>query len=105
MLVTYASPNRSHHYLYASALARAGCLHRFVCGFSRFSPRSALPEVGDKMLRADHLQNFYLASQKLRLPSAISDELAYLSKIWIDRLVEKSARASDIFCFITEPAC
>jgi len=99
MLVTYASPNRSHHYLYASALARAGCLNRFVCGFSRFSPRAPLPEVGDKLLRVDHLQNFYLASLKLRLPTAMSDELAYLSKIWIDRLAEKPARASDIFLF------
>jgi len=99
MLVTYASPNRSHHYHYASALAGAGCLQRFVCGFSRFSPRAALPEIGDKMLRADHLQNFYLTSLKLRLPTAISDELAYLSKIWIDRLAEKPARASDIFLF------
>jgi len=99
MLVTYASPNRSHHYPYASALARAGCLHRFVCGFSRFSPRAPLPEIGDKMLRADHLQNFYLASLKLDLPTALSDELAYLSKIWIDRLAEKPARASDLFLF------
>jgi starch synthase len=99
MLVTYAAPNRSSHYIYAAALARAGCLHRFVCGFSRFSPRAALPEIGDKMLRADHLQNIYLASLKLRLPTMISDELGYLSKMWIDLLSERPARASDIFLF------
>ena len=99
MLVTYAAPNRAHHYPYAAALARAGCLHRFVSGFPRFSPRARLPEVGDKLLRADHLQNVYIASMKLRLPSAISDELAHLSKIWIDHCSEKPARASDIFLF------
>jgi glycosyltransferase involved in cell wall biosynthesis len=99
MLITYAAPNRSHHYFYAAALARAGCLHKFVCGFSRFSPRAALPEVGDRLLRADHLQNLYLASLKLRLPAAISDELAYRSKLWIDRLAEQPARESDLFLF------
>jgi glycosyltransferase involved in cell wall biosynthesis len=99
MLVTYAAPNRSHHYIYAAALAKAGCLQTFVSGFSRFSPRAALPEVGDRLLRADHLQNLYLASLKLRLPSGLSDELAYLSKKWIDRRSEPSARASDIFLF------
>jgi len=99
MLITYAAPNRSHHYFYASALARAGCLKRFVCGFSRFSPRAPFPEVGNKLLRADHLQNIYLASMRLRLPTPISEELAYLSKIWIDRLSERPARASDLFLF------
>src|SRR5271170_6815009 len=99
MLITYAAPNRSHHYFYAAALARAGCLKKFVCGFSRFSPRAPLPEVGDRLLRADHLQNLYLASLKMRLPSVISDELAYQSKIWIDRLAEHSARESDLFLF------
>ena len=99
MLVTYAAPNRSHHYIYAAALAKAGCLRCFVSGFSRFSPRAPLPEVGDKLLRADHLQNLYLAGLKLRMPSMISDELAYLSKIWIDRLSEKPANTSDIFLF------
>jgi glycosyltransferase involved in cell wall biosynthesis len=99
MLITYAAPNRSHHYFYATALARAGCLKTFVCGFSRFSPRAPLPEVGGRLLRADHLQNFYLASLKLRLPEAISEELAYRSKIWIDHLAERPARASDLFLF------
>jgi starch synthase len=99
MQVTYTSPNRSHHYLYAAALARAGCLHCFVSGFSRFSPRAALPEADGKLRRADHLQNIYLASLKLRLPAPISEELAFLSKRWLDRLSEKPARASDLFLF------
>jgi glycosyltransferase involved in cell wall biosynthesis len=99
MQVTYTAPNRSHHYRYAAALARAGCLHRFVSGFSRFSPRAKLPEAKGKLLRADEVQNLYLASLKLRLPTAVSDELAYLSKIWLDRCSEKPARASDLFLF------
>jgi starch synthase len=99
MLVTYAAPNRSHHYPYAAALARAGCLHTFVSGFSRFSPRAALPEVGDRLRRADFLQNIYLASLRLRLPASISEELAYRSKIGIDRAAERPALASDLFLF------
>ena len=99
MKVTYTAPNRSHHYLYAAALAKAGCLHRFVCGFSRFSPRAALPEAGDCLLRADQVQNLYLASLKLRLPEFFSEELAFLSKKWLDRLSEGPARESDIFLF------
>lgn len=99
MQVTYNSPNRSHHYLYAAALARAGCLHCFVSGFSRFTPRAALPEAEGKLLRADHLQNIYQASLRLRLPGVVSEELAFLSKKWLDRLSEKPARASDVFLF------
>jgi starch synthase len=99
MQVTYTAPNRAHHYLYAAALAKAGCLHRFVCGFSRFSPRAPLPEVGDKMIRADHVQNFYLASLKFHLPRPVSEEMAYLSKRWLDRRSERPARESDVFLF------
>jgi glycosyltransferase involved in cell wall biosynthesis len=99
MLVTYTAPNRAHHYAYATAIARAGCLRAFVCGFSRFSPRAPLPAVGDKLLRADHLQNFFIASQKLHLPGAVCDELAHLSKIWMDWLSERPARESDVFLF------
>jgi starch synthase len=99
MQVTYTAPNRSHHYRYAVELARAGCLHRFVSGFSRFGPGAALPELGDRLIRADLLQNFYLASLRLRAPAAISEELAYLSKIRLDHVSEKPARASDAFLF------
>jgi glycosyltransferase involved in cell wall biosynthesis len=99
MQVTYTAPNRSHHYKYALALARAGCLHRFVSGFSRFGPGAALPELGDRLVRADLLQNLYLASLRLRAPAALSEELAYLSKIRLDQVSEKPARASDVFLF------
>jgi starch synthase len=97
MQVTYNSPNRSHHYRYASALARAGCLRAFVSGFSRFSPRAALPGV--PIVRADHVQNLYLAALRLRAPARISEELAYLAKLWLDRRSLPSARASDLFLF------
>ena len=99
MLVTYTAPNRAHHYGYATALAQAGCLKAFVTGFSRFSPRAALPEIGDKLVRADHIQNFYLASQRLHLPAAVTDELAYWSKIWLDWASAKYARESTAFLF------
>jgi starch synthase len=99
MKVTYTAPNRSHHYRYALALARANDLHRFVSGFSRFGPGAALPELGDRLLRADEVQNLYLASLRLRLPAPVSGELAHLSKIWLDHRSETSARASDLFLF------
>src|SRR5580698_9930994 len=99
MLVTYVSPNGAHHSIYARALARTGHLRRFVCGLSRFSPRASLPELGDKLLRIDHLQNFYLASLRLNMPGAVSEELTYLSKMWLDRCSQKDALRSDVFLF------
>ena len=99
MRVTYNSPNRSHHYRYAAALARASALEAFVCGFSRFSPRAALPETNGRLIRADHVQNVYLAALRLRLATGLTDELAYRSKLWIDRRSERPARASDLFLF------
>jgi len=99
MLVTYVAPNRSSHYPYALALARTGHLERFVCGFSRFSSRAPLPELGDKLLRADHVQNFYLASLRLGFPSGMCEELFYWSKIWLDWRATKKALCSDVFLF------
>jgi starch synthase len=99
MLVTYVAPNRAHHYTYAAALARSGHLQRFVCGFSRFSPRAPLPDVADKLLRVDHVQNFYLASMRLGMPSFISEELIFLSKLWLDRCATRDALLSDAFLF------
>lgn len=95
MKVTYNSPNRSHHYRYAAALARAGGLHTFVSGFSRFSPHAALPGV--PVVRADHVQNLYLAALRLHAPSRVSEELAYRSKLWLDRASTAPARESDLF--------
>jgi len=99
MLVTYTTPNGSWHYTYARALAKAGYLQRFVCGLSRFSPRAPIPELGAKLRRADQVQNLYLASLKLRMPSAVSEELAYLSKLWLDAFSTRDALRSDLFLF------
>ena len=99
MLVTYTAPNRAWHYRYATVLARAGILRRFVTGASRFGPRAALPELGGRLLRADHLQNIYLASLRFRWPSVVSEELTYLSKRWLDRCSTRDALASDAFLF------
>jgi starch synthase len=95
MKVTYNSPNRSHHYRYATALAREGCLHAFVSGFSRFSPRAAL--AGVRVIRADQVQNLYLAALRLRASARLSEELAYWSKLWLDRRSTAPARESDLF--------
>ncbi len=78
MKVTYNSPNRSHHYRYAAALARAGVLHAFVSGFSRFSSHAVPPGV--PLVRADHVQNFYLTALRLHAPPRVSEGLAHLSK-------------------------
>jgi starch synthase len=97
MKVTYNSPNRSHHYRYAAALARADCLRAFVSGFSRFSPHAALPGV--PLVRADHVQNLYLAALRLHAPARVSEELAYVSKLWLDRRSTPPALESDLFLF------
>lgn len=99
MQVTYNAPNRAHHYRYAVALAQAGCLRAFVSGFSRFSSRAAIPEVGDRLVRADQLQNVYLLGLKVRLPDPATDMLAFCSRGWLDRKSERFARESDIFLF------
>lgn len=99
MNVVYTAPNRGHHYRYALALHRAGLLHKFVCGFSRFSPRAPFPEIGDKLARADGLQNVYLASLKLGAPKTWSDDLAYRAKIQQDRVSAQWLKKADVFLF------
>lgn len=80
-------------------MERAGLLARFVTGVSRFAPHGALPEVGDRLVRADLLQNAYLASLRLRAPVSISSELAHLSKVWIDHVCKAHLRHCDTFLF------
>ena len=99
MRITYNSPNRSHHAPFARAMLRAGCLHKFVSGISRFSPRFDAREFGPHFLRADHLQNVFLWSQMKGAPKGVSIELAYWSKIWIDRCSARPASQSDVFLF------
>jgi glycosyltransferase involved in cell wall biosynthesis len=58
-----------------------------------------MPDLGDKLIRADILQNVYLAAMRLHAPEWISNELAYRSKIWLDWKSEPPARESDVFLF------
>ena len=99
MKVTYTAPNRSHHYPYAEALNRAGHLHAFVSGFSRLSPRSPLPSVGDKLKRHDFFQNFYLASHKYKAPFAVRSFVNFLSNYRLDQASYKWAKESDAFIY------
>ena len=99
MKVLYCAPVRSTHYGYALELFRAGMLQAFVSGVSRFAPNGALPEIGDKLFRADLLQNVYLAALKARLPKAVTDELAYLSKIFIDQTCRGFTSKTNLFLY------
>ncbi|WP_413668456.1 glycosyltransferase family 4 protein [Mucilaginibacter sp. Mucisp86] len=99
MKVIYTSPNRSHHYRYALALHEAGILHKFISGFSRWSPRAAFTEIGDKLVRSDKIQSIYLASLKFKVPKSISSQLAYLAKIEQDNACIKYLDDADIFMY------
>ncbi|EHQ28457.1 glycosyltransferase family 4 protein [Mucilaginibacter paludis] len=99
MKIVYTAPNKSHHYKYAKSMYDAGVLKAFVSGFSRFSPRAAFPEIGDKLYRADKLQTIYLAALKFGLPDKITSELAFLAKGEQDRACKRFVRDSDVFLF------
>src|SRR5690606_42093465 len=43
-------------------------LYAFISGFSRLSPRSSLPCLGDKLKRHDVFQTLYLASLRFNAP-------------------------------------
>ena len=51
------------------------------------------------VVRADQIQNIYLAALRLRAPARVSEDLAYLSKLWLDRKSSLPARESDLFLF------
>jgi glycosyltransferase involved in cell wall biosynthesis len=97
--IVYTAPNRAHHYGYARELYQAGILKAFVCGFPRYSSRSPIPEIGNTLKRVDQLQTIYLASQKLRLPRLISEELAYRSQMHIDNGSRQSLNGANLFLF------
>ena len=99
MKVLYCAPVRSTHYGYALELFRAGMLQAFVSGVSRFAPNGALPEIGDKLFRADLLQNVYLAALRARLPKAVTDELAHVSKIFIDQACRGFTSKTNLFLY------
>ncbi|MFO8026575.1 MAG: glycosyltransferase [Opitutales bacterium] len=99
MKITYNSPNRSHHYPYAASMRRAGCLHAFVSGYSRFG-RDPLPEeLAPVLRRVDALQTLYVLSLRYRLPRPFCERLAWLSKCRIDAASYPAARDSDLFLF------
>jgi glycosyltransferase involved in cell wall biosynthesis len=97
--IVYSAPNRAHHYVYARQLHQAGILGAFVSGFSRYSPRSPIPEIGNALRRVDHLQTLYIASLKFRMPAQISEELAHWAKIQIDRGSRGPLKHADVFLF------
>jgi len=97
--VTYAAPNRANHIDFAKALHSRQMLEAFVCGLPRFSPFAQVPELGKRLVRADHLQMVYIALLRCRAPGIVSEEMAYLSKIWIDRRSYRYAKKSDYFIF------
>ena len=99
MKITYTAPNRSHHYPYAEALNRAELLHAFISGFSRFSPRAALPAVGKKLKRHDFFQNLYLASMRLKTGQYITSIFNHLTNLSLDKASYQSAKESDAFIF------
>ncbi|WP_281682715.1 glycosyltransferase family 4 protein [Zunongwangia profunda] len=97
--VVYTAPNRAHHYKYAKYLNDRGLLLKFISGFSRFSPRSELSEIGDKLIRTDYLQNLYLASLKLPGFGRLSKEIAYWAKLEQDNKSSSFLEEADIFMF------
>lgn len=99
MKITYTSPNRSHHYPYASAMHKANVLYAFVAGFSRFSPRSPLPSIGALLKRRDLFQNLYLAGLKCRLPNSSIALLNRAANEWLDFHSFSFAKQSDVFIY------
>lgn len=98
-VIVYTAPNRAHHYGYARDLAKAGMLKAFVSGFSRFSPRAGLPEIGPALKRADYTQTLYVASCKIGLPRMVCDEMAYLAKLQLDAACSSQLDGANAFLF------
>lgn len=99
MLVTYTAPTRAHHYPYAKSLVQAGCLHAFVSGFPRISPRASLPELRGKLIRVDFFETISLLGQRCGIPDSWFDELSYWSKLSLDRRSLAPAKTSNLFLF------
>jgi starch synthase len=97
--ITYTATNRAHHYPYAAALHRRGALHAFVSGFSRLSPRAALPEIGDRMKKHDFVQTLYVLSDRAKLPAGVVSHLEESSHKVLDRASYGWAAESDVFLY------
>lgn len=99
MKITYTSTNIAWHYRYVRELEKIGVLSHFVTGASRFSPRSRLPEIGNRLIRRDFYQNLYLLSLYLKLPPVIPNFLSLRSSEIIDNAALDPATESDLFLF------
>lgn len=99
MKIVYNAPNRAHHYGYARELYDAGFLKAFVCGFPRISPRAPIPEIGTALIRVDLLHTIYNLGGKFGMPQLISEEVAYWSKIRIDKASRRPLKGADLFLF------
>lgn len=99
MKVTYTASNRAHHYPFAKALNKAGLLHTFITGFSRFSSRAALPEIGKKLKRYDILQTIYVVSYNYKFPKFIMSFLNTLAYWSLDVNSFRWAKGADVFIF------
>jgi glycosyltransferase involved in cell wall biosynthesis len=97
--ITYTATNRSHHYPYATSLHRHGALHAFVAGFSRLSPRSALPEIGSRLKRHDFLQTLFVLSDRAKLPQGAVSFLDECSHQRLDHASYRWAAESDAFVY------
>ncbi len=99
MKITYTAPNRPYDYPYVTAMCKAGHLHAFVSGFTRLSPRSPIPQIGDKLKRHDFFQTLYLGGSKLKVNASINSWLQRLSDSRLDKVSYRWARDSDVFIF------
>jgi starch synthase len=99
MKITYTATNRAHHYPYAASLHRHGALNAFVSGFSRLSPRAALPEIGDAMKRHDMVQTLFVLSDRAKLPAGVVTYLEESSHRVLDHASYKWAVESDVFIY------
>jgi starch synthase len=97
--ITYTATNRAHHYPCAVSLYRHAALHAFVSGFSRLSPRAALPEIGDAMKRHDLVQTIYVLSDRAKLPAGIVSYFEESSHKVLDRASYEWAAESDVFLY------
>jgi alpha-maltose-1-phosphate synthase len=99
MKITYTAPNRAHHYPFAEALYRAGHLHAFLTGFSRFSPFAKINIPAQKVKRHDFLQTIYLICAKAGLPEFITSTVNSMSASTLDRASLKWAKESNVFIY------
>jgi len=82
-MITYVAPNRSHHFIFAEALAKAGLLAKFVSGYPRVSGKFQTKVPTDKIAHWDHLQTLFVVGLRWQLPVWVTDVLDDTSKRWL----------------------